>query len=145
MYQMMQLKMHGFWAILYVCQEMIPSSQQPPEGGCWAPFSCSWGTEGGSTGARHTLQHDRPPSSCTLGAILFNFGRLAGANKQLVPRSGGKIVLALENNWAVPVNAPYSHRSTTLRCLFWTARRRHSENFNEKFKLVGALNGAPAA
>jgi hypothetical protein len=28
---------------------------------------------------------------------------------------------------------------------FWTARRQHSENFNEKFKLVGALNGAPAA
>jgi hypothetical protein len=61
-YQMMQLKMH----CLYVCQEMVPSSQQPPEGGCWAPFSCSWGTEGGPTGpcpgARHTLQHGWPPS-----------------------------------------------------------------------------------
>jgi hypothetical protein len=27
----MQLKIHGFGAILYVCQEMVPSSQQPPE------------------------------------------------------------------------------------------------------------------
>jgi hypothetical protein len=58
MYQMMQLKMHGFWAILYVCQEMVPSSQQS---GCWATFSCSWGTKGGLTGsllgACHTLQH----------------------------------------------------------------------------------------
>jgi hypothetical protein len=27
---------------------------------------------------------------------------------------------------------------------FLTARRQHSENFNEKLKLVGALNGAPA-
>jgi hypothetical protein len=33
MYQMMQLKINGFWAILYVCQEIFPSSQQPP--GCW--------------------------------------------------------------------------------------------------------------
>jgi hypothetical protein len=28
---------------------------------------------------------------------------------------------------------------------FLTARRRHSENFNEKLKPAGALNGAPAA
>jgi hypothetical protein len=79
MYQMMQLKMHGFWAILYACQEIVPRSQQPPEGGCWAPFSCSWGTEGGPTGPRsgvlHTLQHDRPPSSGTWGALLFPSGR----------------------------------------------------------------------
>jgi hypothetical protein len=44
-------------------------SQQPPEGGCWALFSCSWGTEGGLTGprpgARHTLKHARTPSSGT--------------------------------------------------------------------------------
>jgi hypothetical protein len=44
MYQMMQLKMHGFWAILYVCL---------------GTFSCSWRTEGGPhgprLGARHTL------------------------------------------------------------------------------------------
>jgi hypothetical protein len=25
MYQIMQLKMHGFWTILYVCQEMVSS------------------------------------------------------------------------------------------------------------------------
>jgi hypothetical protein len=35
--------------------------------GCWAPFSCSWGTEGGPKGprpgARHTLQHDRQLSN----------------------------------------------------------------------------------
>jgi hypothetical protein len=43
MYQMMQLKMHAWLAILYFCQEMVPSSQQPSEGGCWAPFSYSWG------------------------------------------------------------------------------------------------------
>jgi hypothetical protein len=30
-YQMIQLQLHGFWAVLYVCQEMVPSSQQPPE------------------------------------------------------------------------------------------------------------------
>jgi hypothetical protein len=28
---------------------------------------------------------------------------------------------------------------------FLTARRRHSENFNQKLKLAGALNGAHAA
>jgi hypothetical protein len=72
MYQMMQLKMHGFLAILYVCQEMVPNSQQPPspEGGCWAPFS-GRGTEAGPTGprtgARDAFQHDRPPSSGTWG------------------------------------------------------------------------------
>jgi hypothetical protein len=107
MYQMMLLKMHGFWAILNVCQEMVPSCQQPPVGGCWAPFSCSWGTEGGLTGprpgARHTLQHGRPPSTGTLGAPLFPSGRLAGAHKQSVPRGGGKTVLALEDSRAMPV------------------------------------------
>jgi hypothetical protein len=29
--------------------------------------------------------------------------------------------------------------------LFRTACRRHSENFKEKLKIAGALNGAPAA
>jgi hypothetical protein len=29
-----------------------------------------------------------------------------------------------------------------LRGVFLTARRQHSENFNEKLKLAGALNGA---
>jgi hypothetical protein len=79
---------------------MVLRSQQPPEGGCWAPFSFSWGTEGGHTaprlGARHTLQHGRSPSSGIWGAPLFPSGRLVGAHQQLVPRSGGKIVLALE-------------------------------------------------
>jgi hypothetical protein len=28
---------------------------------------------------------------------------------------------------------------------FLTARRRHSENFNEKLKIAGALNSAPVA
>jgi hypothetical protein len=36
------------------------------------------------------------PVAC--GRLLFPFGRLAGAHKQSVPRSGGKIVLALENS-----------------------------------------------
>jgi hypothetical protein len=102
MNQMMQLETHGFRAILYVCHEMVPSSQQPPEGGCWAPLSCSWGTEGCPTGprpgARHTLQHGRPPSSGTWGALLFPFGRLAGAHNHSVPCSGKKIVLVLENS-----------------------------------------------
>ena len=100
--QMMKLEMHGFSAILYVCQEMVRSSQQPPEGGCWVPFSCIWGTEGGpmdpSPGARHTLQPGGPPSCGTWGALLSPSGRLAGAHKQSVPFSGGKIVLALENS-----------------------------------------------
>ena len=98
----MKLKMHGFGAVLYVCQEIVPSSQQPPEGGCWAPFSCSWGTEGGPAGLRpgerHTLQPGRPPSSDTWGALLFPSGRLRGAHKQSVPLSGGKIVLSLDNS-----------------------------------------------
>jgi hypothetical protein len=102
MSQMVQLNMHGFWAILYVCQEMVPSSQQPPEGGCWTPFCYSWGTEGGPTGhrpgAHHTLQHGWPPSSSMWGVLLFPSGRLAGAHNQSVPYSGGKIVVALENS-----------------------------------------------
>jgi hypothetical protein len=102
----------------------------------WAPFSRSWGTEGGPTGprprARHNLQHDWPPSSGTWGALLFPSGWLAGAHKQSVSPSGEKILLALENSWAVPVKALCSHRSTTLRCVFLTARRRNSDNFNEK-------------
>jgi hypothetical protein len=121
-----------FLSIFYVFQEMVPSSQQPPEGGCWAPFSCSWGTEGGPLGprpgARHTLQHGRPPSSGSSWALLFPSRRLAGSHKQLVPRSRGKIVLALENSWAVPVKALYSHRSTTLRCVFFlTALLQHEK------------------
>jgi hypothetical protein len=47
---------------------------------------------------RHTIQHVPSPSSGTLGALLFPSGRLARVHKQLVPRSGGKIVLALENS-----------------------------------------------
>jgi hypothetical protein len=70
-YQMMHLKMNGFWAILYVWQEMVTSSQQPPESGCWAPFPCSWGTERSPTGPRpgapYTLQQGQPPSSDTWG------------------------------------------------------------------------------
>jgi hypothetical protein len=98
MYQMMQLKMHG----LCVCQEMVPSSQKTPDSGCWSPFSCSWGTEGGPRGpcprTRHTLEHDRPPSSGMWEALVFSSGCFTGAHKQSVPRSGGKIVLALENS-----------------------------------------------
>jgi hypothetical protein len=96
-------------------------SSQPPEGGFWVPFSCSWGTGGGHTsprrGTRYTLQPSRPPSSGTWGALLFPYVRLAGAHKQSVLCSGGKIVLALENSWAVPT----------------------FKNFNEKLKLAGAL------
>jgi hypothetical protein len=44
-------------------------------------------------GARHTIQPGRPPSSGTWEALLFPSGRLTGAHKQSVPRSGGKIVL----------------------------------------------------
>jgi hypothetical protein len=40
-----------------------------PEGGCCAPFSCSWGIEVGPTGpcpgAHHTIQPGWPPSSGT--------------------------------------------------------------------------------
>jgi hypothetical protein len=114
-----------FLSNLICLQENTPSSQQPAatRGCCWASFSCSWGTEGSPTGprpgARHTLQPGRPPSSGTWGALLFPSGRLTCAHKQSVPLSGGKIVLALENSSAVTVKAPYSHRSTTLRCVFF--------------------------
>jgi hypothetical protein len=71
------------------CQEIVPSSQQPLKGGCWAPLSCSWGTEGGPTGprpgARHILQPGRPPSSGTWGALLFPSGRLTGRTQAIGP------------------------------------------------------------
>jgi hypothetical protein len=49
-------------------------------------------------GARHTLQHDWPPSRGTWGALLFPFGRLSGAHKQSVACSGKTIGLVLENS-----------------------------------------------
>jgi hypothetical protein len=87
-------------------------------------------------GAPHTLQLGRP---WHMGAFLFPSGRLAGAHKQSVPRTKGKVVLALGNSWTVPVKALYSHCSTTLRC-FLTARRRNWENINKKLKLDDVLN-----
>jgi hypothetical protein len=51
--------------------------------------------------------------------------------------------------WKIAERCQLRRRKATVRLLcdafFLTARRRHSENFNEKFKLAGALNGAPAA
>jgi hypothetical protein len=51
--------------------------------------------------------------------------------------------------WNVAERCQLRHRKVTVRLLcdafFLTARRRHSENFNKKSKLAGALNGAPAA
>jgi hypothetical protein len=117
MNQIMQMKMHGFRATLYVCHEMVPSSQRPPEGGCWAPFSCSWGTEGCPTGprpgARHTLQHGRPPSSGTWGALLFPFGRLAGAHEQSFPCSGRKSYWC----WKISERCQLRCRTATVRLL----------------------------
>jgi hypothetical protein len=53
-----------------------------------------------------------------------------------------RIEVAIEQ----PLKSLYSHSLTTLRyACFWTAHRRHSENFHEKLKLAGALKGAPAA
>jgi hypothetical protein len=61
---MMQLKMHGFWTILYVWQEMVSSSQEPPEGGCWAPFFAIGGMkEAPRATVREYVTHGRSPSS----------------------------------------------------------------------------------
>jgi hypothetical protein len=51
--------------------------------------------------------------------------------------------------WKIAERCQLRRRTATVRLLcdafFLTARCRHSENFNEKLKLAGALNGAPAA
>jgi hypothetical protein len=86
---MMQLEMHG-------------SEQSYMSARKWHPFVAVVGLKGAP---RATVQeHVTPfntaghlPVACG-GALLFPSGRLAGAHKQSVPRSGGEIVLALENS-----------------------------------------------
>jgi hypothetical protein len=146
---MMQLKMHGFWAIIYVCQEMVLRSQQPHGDGCWTSFSCSWGTEGGPTdprpGTRHTLQPGQPPSSSTWGHSCSPPGALQA-------RTSNRSHVAERKSywcWKIAERCQLRRRTANVRLLcdvfFLTTRPRHSENFNEKLKLAGALNGAPAA
>jgi hypothetical protein len=52
-------------------------------------------------------------------------------------------------HWKIAERCQLKRCTATVRLLcdafFRTARRRHSENFNEKLKLAGPLNGAPAA
>jgi hypothetical protein len=117
MYQMMQLKMHGFWAILYVFQEMVPNSQQLPEGGCWAPFSCSWGTEGGSMApvrehvtpinmAGH-LPEARGGLSCSLSGAL----RAHTSNRSHVAEEKSYW------RWKIAERCQLRHRTATVRLL----------------------------
>jgi hypothetical protein len=110
MYQMVRLKMHGFWAILYVWQEMVTSGH---------PFLAV----GGLKDAPWAPVQEHVTPFNTAGHLPVARGGHScsspGTHKQSVTRSGGKIVLVLENSWAVPVKAPYSHRSTTLRCVFF--------------------------
>jgi hypothetical protein len=51
--------------------------------------------------------------------------------------------------WKIAEQCQLGRRTATVQLLydafFLTARRRHSENFNEMLELAGALNGAPAA
>jgi hypothetical protein len=71
-----------------VCQEMVPSSQQPPVG---HPFLAVGGLSGSTS-----------HPSTWLATFQFHVGGTPvpppGAHKQPVPRSGGKIALALENS-----------------------------------------------
>jgi hypothetical protein len=121
---------------------MVTSSQQPPESGSWAPFSCSWGTEGGPTGprtgARHTLQHGRPPSSGTWGALLLPSGRLAGTHKQSVPRSGGKS----NWRWKIAERCQLMRRTAsvrlqcTLRCVFSSPELKAQVSYSDRLLSV---------
>jgi hypothetical protein len=99
------------------CLEMVSRSQQPPDVGCWAPFSCSWGTEGSPSrprpGARNTPQPGRLPSSGTLGALLFSSWRLAGAHNQSGPQSRGKSYCHRK----VAVRYQWRRRTATVRLL----------------------------
>jgi hypothetical protein len=79
-------------------------------------------------------------------ALLFLSRRLAGAHKQ------SQSHVAEEQSywrWKIARRCQLRRHAATVRLLcdafFWTTRRRHSENFNEKLKLAGALNSAPAA
>jgi hypothetical protein len=144
---MMQLKMHDVWAVLYICQEMVLRSQQPPEDGCWAPVSCNLGTKeapwtpSGSTSHPSTwlafFQWHMGGISGTLWVHKFN--RTHGAEKKSYCR------------WKVAERCQLRCHTATIWLLcdavffFLTARRRHWENFNEKLKFDGALNGAPGA
>jgi hypothetical protein len=51
--------------------------------------------------------------------------------------------------WKIAERCQLRRRTTTVQLLcdgfFLMARRRHSKIFNEKLKLAGALNSAPAA
>jgi hypothetical protein len=148
MYQMMQLKMHVSDQS-YVFQEMVPSSQQPPEGGCWAPFSCSWGLK------------DAPRAPVRENATLFNTAGHLPVAHRWHSCSPSDALQAHTNNWShvaeeksywcwkIAERCQLRRRAATVRLLcdrlFRTARHRHSENFNDKLKLVGASNGTPAA
>jgi hypothetical protein len=101
--QMMQLKMHGYmsarkWSLV------VNSHLRMAVG---YPFIAVGGLKGAPW---VPVREHVTPFNLTVylpggGALLFLSGRLAGAHKQSVLRSGGKIVLALENSWVVPVKA----------------------------------------
>jgi hypothetical protein len=100
-----------------------PSSQQPPEGGCWAPFSCSLRTEGCPTsphpGARYTFPHGRSPSSGTWGHSCSSPGALRVHTSNQSHVAEEKLYWRWKIAERCQVKAPYSHRSTTLRCGFF--------------------------
>jgi hypothetical protein len=127
---------------------MVPSSQQPPEGGYWAPFLAVGGLK------------DVPRSPVREHVTPFNTdGHLPVARGWHSCSPPGALRAHTSNQsyvakkklywcWKIAERCQLWRRTATVRLLcdafFRTARRRHSENFNEKLKLAGASNSAPA-
>jgi hypothetical protein len=152
-YQMMQLKMHGFWAILYICQEMVPKIQQPRtlflQLGDWRR---PHGPLSGSTSHPSIRLATFQWHSC-----MFPSGRLAGAHNQSGPRSGGKsycnrkVAEVCFTNQPIPSPArlgctygvflgtfsgwPYGATTTAVLQQFLFSRRRGAVQGTGKFKL----------
>jgi hypothetical protein len=95
---------------------VVPSSQQPPEGGCWAPYLAVGGLkEAPRAPAREHVTPFKPDGHLPVARGVHSCSP-PGA---LRAHTRNWSHLAEEKSyWAVPVKAPYSHRSTTLRCIF---------------------------
>jgi hypothetical protein len=131
---------------------MVPSSQQPPEGGCWAPFSCSRG------GLK-----EAPQTPVRENVIPFNTAchlPLARGGHSCSPPGALKLLAHTSNRSQVAEKKSYGHWKLAERCqlrcctstieLLWDAfwlllngPLPTYKKFSQKVKTCRCLEGHP--
>jgi hypothetical protein len=123
---------------------MVPCSQQPPVG---HPFLAV----GGLKDAPRAPVREHVTPFNTAGHLQVAHGwHSCSTPGALRAHTSNRSHVAEEISywrWKIAERCQLRRHTATVRLLcdafFRTARRRDSENFNEKLKLAGALNGAP--